>query len=126
MEEKRCRAEKEDFEFKAMILLTKSDMPSGKAAYHRRRISGFQSVIPTWLLFDDTEELNVRTAQLGGRRRRLSPLQMSTVDQSECGDGWEERWSPLPTTEAAYSGSHEVRNSTDPGEGIDQRDQSGT
>ena len=82
MEQDRRRAEKEDLEFKAMIPLTQSDTPPGNASYHRRRISGFQSVMPTRLIFDNTVEWDDRTAQLGGRRRRLSPLQMSTVDQT--------------------------------------------
>ena len=81
-----------------MIPLTQSDKPPIKASYHRRRISGFQSLMPTRLMFDDTAECDDRTAQLGGRHRRLSPPQMLTVDQSDSGDGWEERWSPLPTT----------------------------
>ena len=53
--------------------------------------------MPTRLMFDDTVEWDNLTAQLGGRRRLLSPLQMSTVDPSDSGDRWEERWSPLPT-----------------------------
>ena len=98
MEQDRCRAQKEDIEFKAMISLTQRVAPPGKAAYHRRRISGFQYVMPTRLIFDNTVEWDDRTAQLGGKHRRLSLLQMSTVDQSDSGDGREERWSPLPTT----------------------------
>ena len=53
--------------------------------------------MPTRLLFDDTVEWDNRTGQLGGRRRLLLPPQMSTVDPSDSGDGWEERWLPLPT-----------------------------
>ena len=49
-------------------------------------------------MFDDTVEWDDRTAQLGRVCRRLSPQQMSTVDQRDSGDGWEERWSPLSTT----------------------------
>ena len=54
--------------------------------------------MPTRLMFDYTVEWDDRTAQLGGRCRRLSPQQMSTVDQRDSGDGWEERWPPLSTT----------------------------
>ena len=53
--------------------------------------------MPTRLMFDDTVKRDNRTAQLGGRRRLLSPPQMSTVDPSDSGDGWEDRWSSLPT-----------------------------
>ena len=81
-----------------MIPLTPSDLPSEKASYYRRMVSGFQSVMPSRLLFDDSVEWDDRTAQLGGRRRRLSPLHMSTVDQSDSGDSWEGRWSQLPPT----------------------------
>ena len=82
------RAEHEDIEFKMMSPLTQSDTLPGKAAYNRRRISGFQSVMPTRLLFNDTVEWDNRTAQLEGRRHMLLPPKMSTVDTS---DGWEER-----------------------------------
>lgn len=55
MEQDRRCAE-EDLEFKAMIPLTHSDMPLGKTAYHRQRISECQFVMLTRLLFDDTVE----------------------------------------------------------------------
>ena len=97
MSQDKRRAEQEDIEFKMMSPLTQNDTLPGKAAYHRRRISGFQSVMPTRLLFNDTVEWDNWTAQLEGRRRILSPPQMSAVDESDSGDGWEERWSPLPT-----------------------------
>ena len=97
MEQDKRRAE-EDLEFKMMIPLAQSDTPPGKAAYHRRRISIFQSVMPTRLIFDDTVKWDDQTAQRGRRFRRLSPQQISTVDQSDSCGGREERWSPLPTT----------------------------
>ena len=81
------RAKQEDIEFKMMSPLTQSDTLQGKAAYHRRRISGFQSVMPSRLLVNDTVEWDNRTAQLEGKRRRLSPPQMSTIDPSDSGDG---------------------------------------
>ena len=83
----RRHAEQNDLEFKMIISLTQSDTLPGKAAYHQRKISGFQSVMPTRLLFNDTVEWDNRTAQLEGRLLLLSPPQMSTVDPSNSSDG---------------------------------------
>ena len=95
MEQNRHRKE-EDLECKAMIPRTQSDMPPGKAAYHRRRVSGFKFV----MLFDDIMKWDYRTAQLEERRRRLSPLHLFAVDQSDSNDGWRDgNHCPRPSIE---------------------------